>query len=102
MPTQRGGFFVISHSQKTLTNGATCAPGSPPANHAKICNKGLTSLLGGLALNYHLRSNSGSNGPIAKECHRFLVAGPFKLGPVWLFRLMLQSAQSKSESYLKR
>jgi hypothetical protein len=22
---------------------------------------------------------SGSNGPIAKECHRFLVAGPFKL-----------------------
>jgi len=30
-------------------------------------------------LNYHLRSNSGSNGPIAKECHRFLVAGPFKL-----------------------
>jgi hypothetical protein len=26
---------------------------------------------------YHLRSNSGSNGPIAKECHRFLVAGPF-------------------------
>ncbi len=28
---------------------------------------------------YHLRSNSGSNGPIAKECHRFLVAGPFKL-----------------------
>jgi hypothetical protein len=21
---------------------------------------------------------SGSNGPIAKECHRFLVAGPFK------------------------
>jgi len=20
---------------------------------------------------------SGSNGPIAKECHRFLVAGPF-------------------------
>jgi hypothetical protein len=32
----------------------------------------------GLALRYHLRSNSGSNGPIAKECHRFLVAGPFK------------------------
>jgi len=28
---------------------------------------------------YHLRSNSGSNGPIAKECHRFLVAGPFNL-----------------------
>ena len=28
-------------------------------------------------MNYHLRSNSGSNGPIAKECHRFLVAGPF-------------------------
>src|SRR5207248_4821924 len=26
---------------------------------------------------YHLRSNSGSNGPIAKESHRFLVAGPF-------------------------
>jgi hypothetical protein len=26
----------------------------------------------------HLRSNSGSNGPVAKECHRFLVAGPFK------------------------
>jgi hypothetical protein len=23
---------------------------------------------------------SGSNGPIAKECHRFLVAGPFKFG----------------------
>jgi hypothetical protein len=31
-------------------------------------------------LNYHLRSNSGSNGPIAKECHRFLVVGPFKCG----------------------
>jgi hypothetical protein len=31
-------------------------------------------------LNYHLRSNSGSNGPIAKECHRFLVVGPFKFG----------------------
>ncbi len=30
-------------------------------------------------MNYHLRSDSGSNGPIAKECHRFLVAGPFKL-----------------------
>jgi hypothetical protein len=28
---------------------------------------------------YHLRSNSGSNGPIAKESHRFLVAGPFNL-----------------------
>jgi len=25
---------------------------------------------------------SGSNGPIAKECHRFLVAGPFKLSAV--------------------
>ena len=25
---------------------------------------------------------SGSNGPLAKECHRFLVAGPFKLSAV--------------------
>ena len=32
----------------------------------------------GVAYIYHLRSNSGSNGPIAKESHRFLVAGPFK------------------------
>ena len=32
---------------------------------------------------YHLRSNSGSNGPIAKECHRFLVAGPFNLLVKW-------------------
>ena len=38
----------------------------------------MTSAKRGLALNYHLRSNSGSNGPIAKECHRFLVVGPFK------------------------
>jgi exonuclease III len=30
---------------------------------------------------YHLRSNSGSNGPLAKECHRFLVVGPFKFCP---------------------
>jgi hypothetical protein len=28
---------------------------------------------------YHLRSNSGSSGPVAKDCHRFLVVGPFKL-----------------------
>jgi hypothetical protein len=41
----------------------------------------LTSCLTGLAWTYHLRSNSGSNGPIAKECHRFLVAGPFKFFP---------------------
>src|SRR5579863_5962645 len=34
--------------------------------------------MGGLAWKYHLRSNSGSNGPVAKDCHRFLVAGPFK------------------------
>ena len=39
----------------------------------------LTSAGTGLACNYHLRSNSGSNGLVAKECHRFLVAGPFKL-----------------------
>jgi len=24
-----------------------------------------------------LRSESGSSGPVAKDCHRFLVAGPF-------------------------
>ena len=40
-------------------------------------DKTLTSRLRGLPYRYHLRSNSGSNGPIAKECHRFLVAGPF-------------------------
>jgi hypothetical protein len=39
----------------------------------------LTSPITGLACKYHLRSNSGSNGLVAKECHRFLVAGPFKL-----------------------
>ena len=33
-------------------------------------------------MSYHLRSNSGSNGPIAKECHRFLVAGPFNCLPI--------------------
>src|SRR5579872_4656599 len=44
-----------------------------------FCTYILTSPQRGLALKYHLRSNSGSNGPIAKECHRFLVAGPFKL-----------------------
>jgi exonuclease III len=33
-------------------------------------------------LKYHLRSTSGSNGPIAKECHRFLVAGPFEFFPI--------------------
>src|SRR5215469_9767676 len=37
----------------------------------------LTSVMMGLAYRYHLRSNSGSNGPVAKESHRFLVAGPF-------------------------
>ena len=37
----------------------------------------LTSPRTGLAWRYHLRSNSGSNGLVAKECHRFLVAGPF-------------------------
>jgi hypothetical protein len=37
----------------------------------------LTSGIAGLAWKYHLRSNSGSSGPIAKDCHRFLVAGPF-------------------------
>jgi len=26
-----------------------------------------------------LRSESGSSGPVAKDCHRFLVAGPFWL-----------------------
>ena len=41
----------------------------------------LTSPRTGLAWRYHLRSNSGSNGLVAKECHRFLVAGPFKLLP---------------------
>src|ERR1700754_4296058 len=44
----------------------------------KDCKQCLTSALAGLAYKYHLRSNSGSNGPIAKESHRFLVAGPFK------------------------
>ena len=37
----------------------------------------LTYGMEGVAYIYHLRSNSGSNGPIAKESHRFLVAGPF-------------------------
>ena len=45
---------------------------------AKTVQKCLTSQMRGLAWIYHLRSNSGSNGPIAKESHRFLVAGPFK------------------------
>src|ERR1019366_4713823 len=45
---------------------------------ANFCTYPLTSAKSGLALKYHLRSNSGSNGPIAKECHRFLVVGPFK------------------------
>jgi hypothetical protein len=31
---------------------------------------------------YHLRSDSGSNGLAARECHRFLIAGLFN---VWLF-----------------
>ncbi len=44
---------------------------------AVFCIYHLTSSQTGVALIYHLRSNSGSNGPIAKECHRFLVAGPF-------------------------
>src|SRR5204863_9531490 len=43
-----------------------------------LLQKCLTSRMRGLAWMYHLRSNSGSNGPIAKESHRFLVAGPFK------------------------
>src|SRR5581483_11586146 len=38
----------------------------------------LTLGLGGLTWSYHLRSNSGSNGPEAKESHRFLASGPFK------------------------
>ena len=42
-------------------------------------NNRLTSAPAGLALNYHLRSNSGSNGPLAKDCHRFLVVGSFNL-----------------------
>jgi hypothetical protein len=44
---------------------------------ADFCIYPLTSSERRLAYIYHLRSNSGSNGPIAKECHRFLVAGPF-------------------------
>src|ERR1039457_6047035 len=53
------------------------AAGSLPAYHAEIRNQPLTTSQTGLALDYHLRSNSRSNGRIAKECHRFLVAGPF-------------------------
>src|SRR5580700_3536347 len=55
------------------------APNSRLLRHtiADFCTYSLTSRQRGLAWIYHLRSNSGSNGPIAKECHRFLVAGPF-------------------------
>src|SRR5215472_2180540 len=51
---------------------------------AGFCTLGLTSSKRGLACIYHLRSNSGSNGPIAKESHRFLVAGPFNFCAVYL------------------
>src|SRR5437868_9263423 len=37
----------------------------------------LTSGRRRLPYRHHLRSNSGSNGPIAKKSHRFLAAGPF-------------------------
>src|ERR1700727_698500 len=52
---------------------------------------------------YHLRSNSGSNGPIAKECHRFLVAGPFKLlrtlVPIWdILSRRIRSTRPRWES----
>jgi hypothetical protein len=30
---------------------------------------------------YHLRSDSGSNGLVAKECHRFSAAGLFNFQP---------------------
>ena len=63
---------------KTFQNGQIPPAKPDSVGHAEICKHPLTSRQRGLALNYHLRSNSGSNGPIAKECHRFLVAGPFK------------------------
>src|SRR6266581_3555918 len=59
-----------------------CQSGNPPliGNQTEtVPPQPLTSPITGLACKYHLRSNSGSNGLVAKECHRFLVAGPFKL-----------------------
>src|SRR5580700_6252630 len=62
------------------------APNSRLLRHtiADFCTYSLTSRQRGLAWLYHLRSNSGSNGPIAKECHRFLVAGPFNF-PIFMW-----------------
>jgi hypothetical protein len=57
----------------------------------------LTSGAAGLAWKYHLRSNSGSNGPIAKDCHRFLVAGPFKL-PLTILRTLVRSLNVEGEA----
>jgi hypothetical protein len=52
-------------------------PAFEKASFALDCR--LTLGAQGLAYKHHLRSNSGSSGPIAKESHRFLVAGPFNL-----------------------
>src|ERR1700691_835241 len=72
----------VRGTPKTFKNGQIPPAKPDSVGHAEICKHPLTSRQRGLALNYHLRSNSGSNGPIAKECHRFLVAGPFKCAPL--------------------
>src|SRR6266446_6464214 len=83
MSTQRADFSGDFPAHRRSQNGRYPVVKPLGGGPAKIFNKPLTSPQRGLALNYHLRSNSGSNGPIAKECHRFLVAGPFKflVGP---------------------
>jgi hypothetical protein len=71
-----------------FSDANSCQSGNPPltGNQTQtqtqtetVPPQPLTSPITGLACKYHLRSNSGSNGLVAKECHRFLVAGPFKL-----------------------
>ena len=46
---------------------------------SRDCGKLLDIRHNGSSMDVSPPIQSGSNGPLAKECHRFLVVGPFKL-----------------------